>query len=51
MSRRGRRFAFEAFGQLRQLEISRERLALPLARDADNVADRLLEHDPEILGA
>ena len=49
--RRGRRFAFEPFGQLRQLEISGERLALAPARDADDVADRLLEHDPEILSA
>ena len=46
---RGRWFVFKSFGQLRQLEISRERLALAPARDADDVADRLLEHNSEIL--
>ena len=46
---RGRRLVLEPFGQLRQLEISGERLALAPARDADDVADRLLEHDSEIL--
>ena len=44
-----RRLDVQPFRQLRQLEIGRERLSLALASDADNVADRLLEHDPEIL--
>ena len=46
-----RRFAFEPFGQFRQLEISGERLALAPARDTDDVADPLLEHDSEILSS
>ena len=46
---RGRRRDFEPLGQLRQLEIGGERPALAPARDANDVADRLLEHDPEIL--
>jgi hypothetical protein len=46
---RGRRFVFKPFGQLRQLEISGKRLALATARDADDVADRLLKHNSEIL--
>jgi hypothetical protein len=45
----GRRFVFKPFGQLRQLEISGKRSALATARDADNVADRLLKHNSEIL--
>ena len=39
----------EPLGQLRQLEISGQRAALAMARDADDVADLLLEHDPQIL--
>jgi hypothetical protein len=39
----------ESFGQLRQLEISGEPLALAPAGDTDDVADLLLQHDPEIL--
>ena len=46
---RGRRFVFKPLGQLRQLEISGKRLALATARDADDVADRLLKHNSEIL--
>ncbi len=46
---RGRRFVFKLLGQLRQLEISGKRLALAAARDADDVADRLLKHNSEIL--
>ena len=43
--------ALKPFGQLRQLEISGKRLALAPAGDADDVADRLFQHDPEILSA
>ena len=44
-----RRRAIEPLGQLRQVERSRQRLALAMARDADDVADLLLQHDPQIL--
>ena len=46
---RGRRFVFKPLGQSRQFEISGKRLALATARDADDIADRLLEHNSEIL--
>ena len=45
-----RRLAVEPLGQLRQLEIGGERPALAMARAANDVADRFLQHDPEILG-
>ena len=45
----GRRRAIEPLGQFRQLEIGRKRLALAMARDADDVADLLLQHDPQVL--
>jgi len=46
---RGRRFVFKPLGQSRQFEISGKRLALATARDADDIADRLLKHNSEIL--
>ena len=44
----GRRM-IEPLRQLRQIERSRQRPALAMARDADDVADLLLEHDPQVL--
>jgi hypothetical protein len=46
---RGRGFLFKPLGQFRQLEISGKRPTLATARDADEVADRLLKHNSEIL--
>ena len=44
-----RRSIVEALRQLRQVEICRQRAALAMAHNADDVADRFLKHDPQVL--